>query len=204
MAKILIADDHDLVCEAIAAYLATAPEFEVQTASNLGEALEIMGNGSPIDLAIFDYKMPGMDGLDGLSTVGARFPGVKIALMSGVASPDVVQEALARGAHGYLPKSLPAGTMISAVRRILDGDTYVPHDVMERQAQAQSENDWDLSARELQVLEKLCQGHSNKQIATDLGVALVTAKLHVANIMSKMNVENRTQAVVLAKEKLLF
>ena len=163
-----------------------------------------MANGSSIDLAIFDYKMPGMDGLDGLHAASIRFPDIMVALMSGVASSSVVEEALAQGVRGYLPKSLPAGRMISAIREILSGNTFVPVDDMERQSQLHQGDAWDLSAREMQVLEKLCLGRSNKQIAEELGVKLVTAKLHVANIMSKMSVDNRTQAVVRAKERHLF
>ncbi|MEM0945844.1 MAG: response regulator transcription factor [Pseudomonadota bacterium] len=204
MHKLLIADDHDLVCEAIAAYLSAAPDFTVHTAANLDEAIVILRDSGDIDLAIFDYRMPGMDGLDGLGQVRAMFPDVRVALMSGVASPTVVRDALAQGAEGYLPKSLPVSKMIAAVRDILDGQGFVPVDDIERQAALHKKEAWDLSTRELEVLEKLCLGRSNKQIAEELGVKLVTAKLHVANIMSKMGVDNRTQAVVLAKEKHIF
>ncbi len=204
MPNILLADDHDLVCGAIAAYLDAAPDLKVWTASNVDEAFEILANGHDIDLAIFDYKMPGMDGLDGLREACRRFPNIKIALMSGVASQSTVDEALAQGACGYMPKSLSVGKMLAAVREVLDGRTFTPLDEASRRVQSLLDDNWGLSPRELEVLKYLCVGQTNKQIAEKLGVKLVTAKLHVANLMSKMGVDNRTQAVILAKENQLF
>ncbi len=103
MPNILLADDHDLVRDTIAAYLEASGEFKVLTASNLDEALEKMGGLDAIDLLILDYHMPGMNGLDGLAQARKSNPATKIAMLSGVANHDVANKAMEQGADGFIP-----------------------------------------------------------------------------------------------------
>ena len=128
MTNILIADDHDLVRDTIAAYLETVDGFNVFTAQDLNATLEVMSGLDSIDLLILDYNMPGMDGLQGLDRAIKSYPATKVALMSGVANRDVANNALARDARGFIPKSLSAVSFINAIKFILSGERYLPFD----------------------------------------------------------------------------
>lgn len=196
MPDILIADDHDLVRDTIAAYLENCADFTIHTAGTLDDAFAIMADGDAIDLAILDYEMPGMNGLDGLSQVRKRFQDVKIALISGVASREVANRAMEKGAVAFFPKSISAETMINAIRVVLAGGKYMP--VSETR---DAPNDHGLSPRELEVLDLLCLGQSNKEIARALGIKPVTATFHVQKIMAKLGASNRTQAAIRAKDQ---
>ena len=205
MPNILIADDHDLVRDTIAAYLQTVDAFQVQTAASLDDALTKMRGVDAVDLLILDYNMPGMNGLAGLDKAQRGFPATKVALMSGVANRDIANSAMANGAHGFIPKSLTAVSLVNAIKFILSGERYFPFDFGAEDTRAQPSGAFaTLSAREMETLEQLCIGLSNKEIARHLGVQEVTVKLHVKNVLAKLGVSNRTQAALLAKEHQLF
>lgn len=205
MPNILLADDHDLVRDTIAAYLETVDDFKVQTAANLEEALELMSGLDSIDLLILDYHMPGMDGLNGLNRARQAFPATKVALMSGVANREVANKAMENGANGFIPKSLKAVSLVNAIKFVLSGERYFPFDFGQADERAESSGVFaTLSDREMQTLEQLCIGLSNKEIARNLGIQEVTVKLHVKNVLAKLGVSNRTQAALLAKEKQFF
>jgi len=203
MPNILIADDHELVRDAIAAYLSAVDEFNILTAADFDQAMATMGGLDSIDLLILDYNMPGMNGLRGLELAQRNYPHAKVALMSGVANKDVATKAMDQGAHGFIPKSLSAASMVNAIRFVLSGERYFPFDFAPAQATPR-EGFGDLSEREMQTLEQLCIGLSNKEIARNLDIQEVTVKLHVKNVLAKLGVANRTQAALLAKEKMLF
>ena len=205
MPNILIADDHDLVRDTIAAYLETVEDFAVQSAATLDAALQLMRGIDAVDLLILDYNMPGMNGLNGLDRARQEFPASKVVLMSGVANRDVANSAMAQGAHGFIPKSLTATSLVNAIRFVLSGERYFPFDFGAPDTSAAPPAAFaSLSDREMQTLEQLCIGLSNKEIARNLGVQEVTVKLHVKNVLAKLGVSNRTQAAVLAKENHLF
>ncbi|WP_299627275.1 response regulator transcription factor [uncultured Tateyamaria sp.] len=205
MPTILIADDHDLVRDTIAAYLESVDGFVVKTAGNLDEALTLMTGLDAFDLLILDYNMPGMDGLNGLDRARKAFPATKVALMSGVANREVANKAMEQGANGFIPKSLTAVSLVNAIKFVLSGERYFPFDFGTTDSTATPTGAFaTLSEREMQTLEQLCIGLSNKEIARNLGVQEVTVKLHVKNVLAKLGVSNRTQAALLAKEKHLF
>ena len=205
MLNLIVADDHDLVRDTIAAYLRQQDDFNVVAVATLDEARTELRGTLPIDLVILDYNMPGMDGLTGLERILREFPHTKVVLMSGIATTEVAQKAMDLGAHGFLPKSATATSMINALRFILAGERYFPVSFAKHAMQPKSAQSFmDLTARELETLSFLCLGQSNKEIARELGLQEVTVKLHVKNILGKCGVKNRTQAALLAKENGIF
>ena len=199
--RILIADDHDLVRDTIAAFLRAEGGADTETVSDLQGALDRVAPDRPWDLVLLDYTMPGMDGLKGLERVLAAVPEVPVAIMSGTASKQVAEDALALGAVGFLPKTLGAKSLVNAVRFMAAGERYVPVSFLQASepagvggAAAQ------LSQREREVLEGLLRGDSNKEIARALDLQEVTIKLHVKTLCRKLGAKNRTQAAMAARD----
>ena len=204
--KILIADDHDLLRDTLVIFLQGEGNIETVTASDFDSAAACMDTKGPFDLIMLDYNMPGMNGLNGLKKALAHNGGQRVALMSGIATKNVAEEALAKGAAGFVPKTLSAKTLVNAVRFMAMGEQYAPIDFMTQEEEDVAPNPLaeKLSRRELQVLEGLSQGKSNKEIARDLNLQEPTIKLHVKTLYRKIGAGNRTQAALMAKEEGLF
>ena len=204
--KILIADDHDLLRDTLVLFVEGEGSIESVTASNLDEALAIMDAQGPFDLIMLDYNMPGMSGLNGLKRALSHNGENKVALMSGIATRSVAEEALSLGAAGFVPKTMSAKSLINAVKFMAMGEKFAPIDFMTAEDEAAAPNPLaeKLSRRELQVLEGLSQGKSNKEIARDLDLQEPTIKLHVKTLYRKIGAGNRTQAALIAKDEGLF
>ena len=203
--RVLIADDHDLLRDTLELWF-RQEKIEVATARDLEGALAAVAKQESFDLILLDYGMPGMNGLDGLRQAldGAR--GTRVALMSGIAPRDVAEKALEMGAAGFLPKTLPAKSLVNAVRFMAMGEQYAPIDFMTAAAEVTPVNPLaaKLTPRELDMLRKLCEGKANKEIARDLGIQEPTVKLHMKTLYRKIDAHNRTQAAMIAKEAGLF
>ena len=204
--RILIADDHDLLRETLSMFLASEGSIDTALASTLDAALDLIHSEEKFDLIMLDYNMPGMAGLNGLKRAMEASGGSPVALMSGVASRSVAEEALAFGAAGFVPKTLAAKTLVNVVRFMAMGEKYAPIDFMTADDPTVAPNPLaqKLSRRELQVLEGLSKGKSNKEIARDLDLQEPTIKLHVKTLYRKIGAANRTQAALIAKEEGLF
>jgi len=200
---ILIADDHELLRDVLRSYLESEGGFTVETVADLPAALErITAVDATFDLVVLDYGMPGMDGYSGLGLAMAASAGKPVALMSGLAPPGVAERVLALGAAGYLPKTLPARSLVNAIRFMAAGETYMPLD-LHGPAKDPGAAPSSLSPRERQVLAGLCAGHANKEIARDLDLREPTIKLHVKLICRKLGARNRTHAAMIGRERQL-
>lgn len=200
--KLLLADDHTLVRDTLAAFL-SAPEtgFEVVSAASVDEALEAIAADGPFDLVLLDYRMPGMNGLDGLARVKAEARPTPVAILSGHVTRAFAEEVMAADAAGFLPKTMHAQSMVNAIRFMAMGERYVPVDIKEEEpTEAASALAAGLTERERQVLDGLCRGLANKEIARELALQEVTVKLHVKTLCRKLHAKNRTQAAMIAKE----
>lgn len=203
--RILIADDHDLLRDTLVAFLGAAEGFEIGTAASYTEAAQRIREDERYDLVLLDYKMPGMKGLETLREALEMDGGQRVALISGEATREIAEQALDMGAAGFVPKTLPAKSLVNAVRFMAMGEKYAPIDFMtapeqvERHPLAQR-----LTPREMDVLKGLNEGKSNKENARDLGLTEPTIKLHMKTLYRKLDVNNRTQAALAAREAGLF
>jgi len=203
--RVLIADDHDLLRDTLDLWF-QQERIEVTPAEDLDSALQVVEKNEPFDLILLDYGMPGMNGLDGLTRGLDAGKGARVAVMSGVAPREVAEQALEMGAAGFLPKTLPAKSLVNAVRFMAMGEQYAPIDFMTAAPETEVVNPLaqKLTPRELQMLEKLCEGLSNKEIARALDIQEPTVKLHMKTLYRKIGAHNRTQAALIARDAGLF
>ena len=204
--KLLIADDHVLLTDTLTMFLEHQGNIACSTATDLEGALSKIETEGPFDLIILNYNMPGMSGVNGLKRTLAHKGGQRVALISGTAARSVAEEALASGAAGFVPKTLSAKSLLNAIRFMAMGEQYAPIDFMTAEDEAKAPNALaeKLSRRELQVLEGLSKGKSNKEIARDLDLQEPTIKLHVKTLYRKIGAGNRTQAALIARDEGLF
>jgi two-component system, NarL family, nitrate/nitrite response regulator NarL len=199
--RVLIADDHDLVREILAAYLMREPGFEVETAADFQSAAKKIKTDDKFDLVLLDYNMPGMNGIHGLTEAIALNEGRPVAIISGTAAKTVAQDVLLAGAIGFLPKNISARSLIHAIRFMASGEKYAPVEFLGPQDKLEINSlEARLTKREVEVLRGLTKGLSNKEIGRDISIQEVTVKLHLKTLCRKINARNRTHAAVIAME----
>jgi len=204
--RVLIADDHPLFRAAMCQALGDIVGPHTLQASTLDETLSQLEANPDIDLVFLDVKMPGNEGLIGLSEVRARFPDVLVVMVTALEEANLIRKALALGACGFIPKSASIECIAEAVERVLDGEQWLPESVANLTDEA-SETETDdfsvklamLTPHQLKVLRMVADGLLNKQIAYELDISESTVKQHVSAVLRKLKVINRTKAGIAFK-----
>ena len=215
-ARVLLADDHDVVRRGFSLVLGTQPDMEVVgEAANGREALEQARRLRP-DLVLMDVDMPVMDGLEATRTIKAEMPGMCVLMFTSHEEPEYLLEAIEAGAAGYVLKGAPVSRLIGAILRAIGGESPLDQELAARLIRGLSEKKAEgarrearagggnrslaepLTRREVEVLGLMAQGRTNPEIARELVIARPTAKTHVERIIRKLGASDRTQAVVRA------
>ncbi len=198
--KILVVDDHALVREGLSQVLTDLDEaLTVLQAGTCTLAFEIASQHPDLDLVLLDYHLPDMNGLDALQVFARRHPEIPVLMLSGSASEKVLRQVMQRGAAGFLLKSGMTDELLQAVRIVLNGGVYFPYAIEPSRSPPLPPEEAllaKLSPRQLQVLQCMVNGYSNKKISDTLHVSEETVKSHVTAILRNLGVENRTQAVM--------
>ncbi|MEP7056802.1 MAG: response regulator transcription factor [Caldimonas sp.] len=212
--KILVADDHPLVRDALARTVASLDaQVQVFEASDCAE-LRTLAAEHDLDLALVDLNMPGMHGISGLRTLRSEFPTLVLIVASAQDDVTTIRNVLSTGVSGFIPKTESRDVVLQAIRLVQAGGVYVPAQVLGGAgASATASGAWSshasgngngsdtgLTPRQFDVLACLLQGRPNKLIARDLGLTEGTVKIHIAAILRTLGASNRTEAVIRARE----
>jgi DNA-binding NarL/FixJ family response regulator len=201
--RVLIADDHEIVREGLRTVLAQEAEFEVVGDAASGEQAISLARALSPDVVLMDLVMPGMGGLEALARIREVCPRSQVVVLTNFASDQTVRDAVANGAVGYLLKDVLKSELLQAIRNAHLGRPSLHPEaqrhLMRRVGRpAPARPDAELTARERTVLERLARGQSNKGIAAELGLTEGTVKGYVSAILSKLGLEDRTQAALFA------
>ena len=198
--RILVADDHEMILDIARMYLDQQGDMSVVTVPDLDAALNAFREEGPFDVVILDYQVPGMDGLAGLQKMISLAGDLPVAIITGNATRNLMNQSLDAGAAGIISKSLPMRSLANSIRFIHSGETYLPLYLMQDEPNKKAVDSGPLSGREMTVLGHLGEGRKNKEIASTLGLSEGTVKMHVMSICRKLEATNRTQAVVIARD----
>jgi DNA-binding NarL/FixJ family response regulator len=200
--RILLADDHAMVREALAQMLERLdPNLRMLQARNVDEAKELLLAEHDFSMLLLDYNMPGMAGAATITALKSAHPGLPIGVISGYVSSEEVEPLIAAGAAGVFPKAMSAPALLMALKLALSGQVFVPWsgDLAKPAEPEQPVAALPaLSHRQTEVLAHVVAGAPNKEIARQLGLSEVTIKIHVATLCRKFSVANRTQLATAA------
>ncbi|MFJ7990756.1 response regulator [Peribacillus frigoritolerans] len=203
MIKVLFVDDHEMVRIGVSAYLSAQSDIEVIGEADNGlKAVELAMELRP-DIILMDLVMPEMDGIEATKRIIEKWPEAKIIIVTSFLDDEKVYPALEAGATSYMLKTSKASEIARAVRSTFQGQSVLEPEVtgkmMEKLRRPKITQLHDqLTNREMEILLLMTQGKTNQEIADELYIALKTAKVHVSNILSKLDVQDRTQAVIYA------
>lgn len=202
--KILLADDHALFREGMRYVLQQLPgSVEILETGNFQDALKLAGQHPELDLALLDLHMPGSDGPKSVSYFHQRYPHIPVVVVSGEEASANMEKVMNYGAMGFVSKSSGAQAMLGALNLVLSGGVYVPPEILRHHfaetatvdKRSQHTNGYGLTPRQMDVLQHLCAGMSNKEIASHISLAEGTVKIHVAAVYQTLKVNSRLEAV---------
>ena len=197
--RVLCVDDHPLIRDGIAFALQLQPDIQlVADASNGADAVILFRQLRP-DVALVDLQMPGLDGIDTISAIRREFPTARCIVLTTYSGDIQARRALEAGAVGYLLKSMLRRELVDAIRAVHDGRRWIPAVIAAEIAEHLTID--SLSTRELEVLQTVAAGCSNKIVADRLGISEDTVKGHIKNILAKLGANDRTHAVLIGLER---
>jgi DNA-binding NarL/FixJ family response regulator len=213
MIKVLIVDDQELIRESLSIVLGGESDFEIVGLAEQGKmAVELAKQLSP-DLVLMDIHMPLMDGVEATRQIKSQFPGVKVIILTTFQELEYVREALATGAEGYLLKAIHPKDLAAGIRLVHHGGTLITQEIAKQliadwihppeqsKVTKNKKITYGLTEREIEVLEQLAKGSSNREIARKLFLTEGTVKNYISNIYSKLEVTGRHKAVFKATEE---
>lgn len=211
--RLLLADDHALFREGMRLVLQQLPDVtEILEAGNYNDALRFAEHNPDLDMALLDLNMPGCDGVVSIRYFNHRYPHIPVMVVSGEENSAIMEKVMAAGALGYVCKNSSAPVMLSALNLVLSGGVYVPpqllhpsedmvrHDAERIDRRSTRINEFGLTARQIEVLQCIARGMSNKEIAEHLKLAEGTVKIHVASTYQTLRVSNRIDVVRVAEQ----
>ena len=197
--RILVVDDHFVVRMGIAALISTQPDMVlVGEAANGSQAVEMFAQYQP-DVTLMDLRLPEMNGVKATAAILRKFPNARIIVLTVYDGDEDIYRALQAGARSYLLKDTLGKDLINVIRAVNDGQRPLPENVEARLAERMPR--CELTVREIEVLDSIVKGLTNKEIADLLNIREGTVKIHVNSILSKLNVKDRTQAATSALKR---
>jgi DNA-binding NarL/FixJ family response regulator len=198
--KVMVVDDHPLMRVGIAAIINARSDMTVVAQAGTGEEAVALFPPNKPDITLMDLRLPGkLGGVEAISAIRAKSPQARFIVVTTYDGDEDIHRALEAGAQGYVIKGMPYQTLVDALQKVHAGGRFLPPPVARALASRLPHS--HLSSRELEVLHLLVSGNSNKDIASLLGITEATVKSHVSTILMRLDVEDRTQAVVAALQR---
>lgn len=202
--RILIADDHPVVREGLAAMLGNIPDIDLVGTAADGQTAVVMARTLRPDVILMDLVMPKMDGLEAIKAIKSENPAAKILVVTSFTEDDKVFPAIKSGALGYLLKDAPPEALLQAIRDVYQGESWLHPTIARKLIQEMTRptslppTETPLTQRETDVLRLMARGLTDQEIARNLSITVRTVRFHASNILSKLHVANRTQAALYA------
>lgn len=197
--RIMVVDDHPIVREGFGGMIGTEPDMSLVAEARSGDEAIVLFRQHRPDVTLMDLRMPGMNGIDTISAIRREFPHSRFIVLTTYDGDEDIYRALEAGAQAYILKDMFFDEILTAIRAVHAGQRRIPAAVGTRLAERMA--GMALSARELEVLELLGKGKSNREVAAELAITEATVKGHVTNILGKLGVSDRTQAVITALKR---
>ena len=197
--RTMIAEDHFVVRVGLTSIINSQPDMvNIAEAANGKQAVELFAKHQP-DVTIMDLRLPGLSGIDAITTILGQFPRARIIMLSSFGGPENVFQAFHAGARAYFLKDVKGRVLLDAIRAVHAGQRPLPPEIASCLAERLP---WPgLSAREMEILQLISNGQTNKQIATSLGISEGTVRVHASNVFAKLGCSDRAQAVALAFQR---
>lgn len=199
MIRVILVDDHPVVRFGLAAIIALQPDMSVVGEAGSGEEACEVCDRQPCDVVLMDLRLPGLSGVETIRQILKSHPKLRFIVVTTYDGDEDIHRALEAGAQAYLLKAMSHHDLANAIRTVHAGRKYIPASISKSLADRPPHS--ELSLREMEVLELIVKGRSNKEIGDALGISEATVKWHVNMILSRMNVSDRTQATVAALQR---
>jgi two-component system NarL family response regulator len=197
--RVIIVDDHPVVRFGLAAIIGLQPDMTVAGEAGSGEDACSLCDTQPADVVLMDLRLPNMSGVEAIRAIRKSHPKLRFIVLTTYDGDEDIHRALEAGAQSYLLKAMSHTDLADAIRKVHAGSKFLPATVSKSLAGRPPQS--ELSARELQVLELIVRGRSNREIGESLGISEATVKWHVNTILSRLEVTDRTQATVAALQR---